>query len=124
MLFDMVYPLTLLNPGYVEGFQERFTAVAVVPVSFAWKLVGASGTLSVVIEADGNEGDEENSAELFATTVKVYCVPIVNPVTRILVEALIVVAVAPPGLAVTVYVVMVELPLNAGTTQETWADVL
>jgi hypothetical protein len=87
----------------VDGFQERLTAVAVVPARVTWRVVGASGTAIVVIGEDWIEGADENPEELFATTVKVYCTPTTNPVSRIdVVKALAVVTVAPPGLAVTV----------------------
>jgi hypothetical protein len=62
-------------------------------------LVGASGTVIGVTAADENDGGELPTA-LVATTVKVYEVPLVNPVTTN--GELVPVAVYPPGLAVTV----------------------
>jgi hypothetical protein len=52
-----------------------------------------------------------------AVTVNVYVTPFVRPVTVAVVVALF--AVAPPGLAVTVYEVIAEPPLLAGADQDT-----
>ena len=56
-----------------------------------------------------------------ATTVNVYAVPFVNPVTLTDV-APVVDPVAPPGDAVTVYPVMGEPPLEAGAVHDTVAN--
>lgn len=62
----------------------------------------------------------EVPAALVAVTVNVYEVPLVRPVT-VAAVAPVVVAVCPPGAAVTVYPVMVEPPLLAGAVHVTAA---
>jgi hypothetical protein len=52
-----------------------------------------------------------------AVTVNVYVTPFVSPVTVAVVVALF--AVAPPGLAVTVYEVIAEPPFEAGADHDT-----
>ena len=73
---------------------EPLPAVAVTPVGAS----GADGAGVVVAEA--SEG-VESPAEFVATTVKVYPVPLVRP-EMVQLVAVVVVQVAPPGLAVTV----------------------
>ena len=57
-----------------------------------------------------------------AVTVNVYAVPFVKPVTLIGLDAPL--AVAPPGLAVTVYVVIPAPPFDAGAVKVTLAEPL
>jgi hypothetical protein len=66
-----------------------------------------------VTRFDALDGAEVPVA-LVAVTVNVYDVPLVRPVTVAVVEPLVV-AVFPPGLDVTVYLVMVEPPLSVST---------
>jgi hypothetical protein len=64
--------------------------------------VGACGVVAGVT-ADEADDDEPVPMALVAATVKVYAVPLVRPVTVAwVVPAPLTVAVAPPGLAVTV----------------------
>jgi hypothetical protein len=56
---------------------------------------------------------------LVAVTVNVYAVPFVNPVTTIGEDEPV--AVIPPGLAVTVYPVIVKPPLSFGAVNATEA---
>jgi hypothetical protein len=66
---------------------------------------------------------EEPAPTLFvADTVNVYAVPAVNPITVI--GLLVPVDVIPPGLLVTVYLVMAAPPLLAGAVNATVAVVL
>lgn len=58
--------------------------------------------------------------ELAAVAVKVYAVPLVNPVTVQEPKAPVPVQVAPPGLAVTVYEVPGSPPLPAVTVTVAW----
>ena len=67
----------------------------------------------------GDDAGEVSDA-LAAVTANVYAVPLVRPVT-VAVVPMIVVAVAPPGDAVTVYPVIAEPPLLAGPVQVTTA---
>lgn len=83
--------------------------------------VGAFGTVAGVTEFDGSEGIEFPST-LVATTVKVYAVPFVRPVT-VQVVAPVVVQVKDPGEDVTVYPVTGE-PLLTPAVHDTSADVL
>ena len=63
-------------------------------------LVGASGRVFGVIGAAGAEATEV-PATFVAVTVKVYAVPLSKPDTVALVPVLVLVTVAPPGIAVT-----------------------
>src|ERR1019366_1615803 len=65
----------------------------------------------------------EVPATLVALTVNVYAVPLVRPVSAAWV-APVVVAVRPPGEAVTVYLVTAEPPLLLGAVQDTAAAAL
>ena len=89
-----------------------FPAVANTPV-------GAPGTVLGVTDALVN-GAREVPAALAAVTVNVYAVPLVRPVT-VTEVAPDVVAVAPPGAAVTVYPVIGEPPLLTGAVHDTTA---
>src|SRR5260221_13359207 len=84
-------------------------------------MMGAPGTTFGVTAFDGAEGAPVPTA-LVAVTVKVYVVPLVRAVTRIA-EA-VPVAVTPPGLEVTVYLVIGEPPSLAGGEKATvaWAS--
>jgi hypothetical protein len=81
---------------------------------------GGGGGVAVVIDVDGAEATEL-IAPLFATAVKVYVVPELKPVTVIGEE--LPDAVTPPGVEVTVYVVIALPPLLVGAVNETDAVV-
>jgi hypothetical protein len=92
-----VYPVIALPPLSTDGV--KLIVAWPLPVDAAVTPVGASGTAAGVALADGAEGTESPFA-FVATTVNVYAVPFVNPVTVIGLE--IPVPVSPPGLDVTV----------------------
>jgi hypothetical protein len=80
--------------------------------------VGASGTVAGVTGIVEVEAAPVPAA-LVAVTVNVYEVPFVSPVTVIGEEVPVPV---PPGLPITVYVVMVEPPSVSGAPKETVAS--
>ena len=86
----------------------------------ALTLVGAPGTVLGVTAFDAALAAPVPMA-FVAVTVKVYAVPLVRPVTVSGDTAPV--AVAPPGLAVTVYPVIAEPPVLAGAVNATdaWA---
>jgi hypothetical protein len=84
-------------------------------------LVGASGTVAGVTELLALDA-ELVPAALLAVTVKVYTTPFESPVTVIGEEPPV--AVKPPMLEVTVYVVIAEPPLLTGAVKEIVADPL
>jgi hypothetical protein len=79
--------------------------------------VGAPGTVRGVTAALAADAAEVPAA-LVAVTVNVYAVPLVRPVT-VADVAPVVVAVAPPGAAVTVYPVTGDPPSPAGAVHDT-----
>ena len=81
-------------------------------------LVGAPGEANGVTAADALLALELPYA-LVATTVNVYAVPFVNPVTVHVAALPAAVHVAPPGLAVAVYPVTPPVPPETGAVQET-----
>ena len=141
----LVNPLTVaLVPMFVVAVAPPGDAVTVYPVitepplltgaiqdTTAWALpgvadtpVGASGAVEGETGVTGALADEASDvpAALAAVTANVYAVPFVKPPTVTLVP-MIVVALAPPGDAVTVYPVIAEPPLLTGAVQltTTWA---
>lgn len=93
---------------------KAIDAEALPPV--ATSEVAAPGIVNGVTAPEGVEGGEF-PALFVATTVKVYAVPLVNPVTVSGLDAPV--AVAPPGLAVTVYPVIGEPPVEEGAVNDT-----
>ena len=81
--------------------------------------VGAPGTVLGVVAALASDSGEVPIA-LVAFTVNVYAVPLVRPVT-VAVIPMIVLKLAPPGDAVTVYPVIAEPPLLTGAVHDTTA---
>jgi hypothetical protein len=88
--------------------------------AIAETLPGGPGTSQVVTAVDGDEG-RLSPAAFVATTVKVYAVPLLKPPTVALV-APSVVAVEPPGCALTVYRVMGLPPMLVGAVHVTMAE--
>ena len=111
-----VYPVIgeppLLAGAVHDTWAWLLPAVAVTAVGEPGIVVG----VTAVLGADAVEVPEL----LVAITVKVYAVPLVRPET-VAVRGPVVVAVAPPGVAVTVYPVIGEPPLLAGAVHDTWA---
>ena len=109
-----VYPV-IGEPPLLAGAVQRTVAEAFPGV--ADTAVGAPGTVLGVTAALATDASEAPAA-LAAVTVNVYPVPLVKPPTVTLVP-MIVVAVAPPGDAVTVYPVIAEPPLLTDAVQVT-----
>ena len=108
----------LLAGGVHDTEASPLPAVAV-------PIVGAPGAVSTavgVVEFDAPEAGESPAA-FIATTVKVYSVSLVRPVT-VAVVAPVVSAVTPPGEEVTVYFVIAEPPLLVGAVHDTEASPL
>jgi hypothetical protein len=97
------------------------TSAREVPAT-AQTAVGAPGTVRGVTAELAADATDVPFA-LVAVTVKVYAVPFASPVT-VAVVAPDVVAVAPPGDAVTVYPVTGDPPLLAGAAHDTLAWLL
>jgi len=112
-----VYPVTA-EPPLLAGAVQVTTAEALPGVAVT--AVGAPGTVLGVTAALATDAGEVPTL-LVAVTVNVYEVPLVNPATVADVPT-IVVAVAPPGDAITVYPVIAEPPLLAGAVQVTTAE--
>src|SRR5207253_4443256 len=100
-----------------ETDAEALPAVAVTAVGAPGTVAGATGV--TLLEA--SEGALLPTA-LLATTVKVYAVPLVRPVS--VADVPVTVALAPVGLEVTVYEVMALPPSLTGAVQETVAEAL
>jgi hypothetical protein len=114
-----VYPVTA-DPPLLTGAVQETTAEAL-PAA-ATTPGGASGTVLGVTAALADD-PKEVPAALAAVTVNVYAVPLANPAT--VAEAVpVVVALSPPGDAVTVYPVIADPPLLAGAVQDTTAKAL
>lgn len=77
---------------------------------------GKNGGATGVAELDEADGADETPYAVVAVTVNVYAVPLLRPVTTIGEEEPL--AVAPPGLAVTVYVTVL-FPAYAGAVNAT-----
>ena len=82
-------------------------------------LVGAPGTVAGVTAADTLD-DTLSPTAFVATTVNVYAVPFVKPLTTIGLDAPL--AVAPPGDAVTVYETIADPPSLDGASNATDTD--
>lgn len=96
------------------------TTVALPSPRVALVIVGAAGGPTGVTEFELFEiGDDP--AALFATTVKLYVVELLRPLTVQLVAPAGAVHVAPPGEAVTVYPVIAAPPSLIGAVNETVA---
>lgn len=110
-----VYPL-IAAPPFADG-AEKFT-VTCPSAATAVEIVGALGVVEGVTEL---VADDEAPAPfaLLATTVNVYAVPFVSPLT--VMGLALPVAIWPPE-EVTVYPVMVEPPLDAGAEKLTLAE--
>jgi hypothetical protein len=117
--FDVtVYPVIAVPPfamGAVNG-----TVIDVALAIVGVPIVGASGTTFGVIDVEADDGVELPRA-LVATTVNVYAVPAVNPVTVIGED--VPDAVIPPGLEVTVYPVIAVPPFALGAVNGTETEV-
>jgi hypothetical protein len=111
-----LYPV-IAEPPLLGGAVHDTTACAFPGAAFT--AVGAPGTVLGVTAALGKEASELPAA-LAAVSVNVYAVPLVRPVT-VAVVPMIVLALAPPGEAVTVYPVTGDPPLLDGATHETRA---
>jgi len=83
-------------------------------------LAGALGTVAGVTALEAEDALLVPTLWV-AVTVNVYAVPFVRPVTVALSAPLDQLAVAPPGLAVTVYPVMADPPSDEGALQVTMA---
>ena len=96
--------------------------VACVFPAVAETLVGAPG---IVIGVTAVEADDTTlvPTALVAVTVNVYAVPLVSPVTLAASVPLDQLAVCPPGLAVTMYPVINDPPVDAGALHVTVACV-
>jgi hypothetical protein len=96
---------------------EAFPAVAITAVGAPGTVFGTAGVTAV----DATEATELPTA-LVATTLKVYAVPFVKPVTFI--GDVVPVPIKLPGLDVTVYPVTTLPPLLVGATNATLAEAL
>jgi hypothetical protein len=111
-----VYPVTG-EPPLLAGAVHDTTAEALPAIAVT--AIGDPGTVRGVTATLGDEAGEVPAA-LVAVAVNVYAVPLVSPVS-VAEVAMIVVALAPPGDAVTVYPVTGEPPLLAGAVHDTTA---
>ena len=114
-----LYPVTAAPP-LLTGTVQLTTARAFPGV--ADTAVGAPGTVFGVTATLATD-TSELPATLAAVTVNVYAVPLVKPVT-VTVVPIIVLALNPPGNAVTVYPVIADPPLLTGAVQPTTASAL
>jgi hypothetical protein len=111
-----VYPVTA-DPPSDSGADQVTRAAPTIDVAVG--VCGALGTVAGTKAAEATDGFESFGAELVATTVKVYEVPFVRPVTTQLSGPLVQVHVLFSGEEVTTYLVTAEPPLFAGAVQET-----
>src|SRR5665648_799197 len=111
-----VYPV-IDEPPLLAGAVQLTIAEAFPGV--ANTAVGAPGTVLGVTTALATDAGEVPTL-LVAVTVNVYAVPLASPVTVPVVTS-VVLTVAPPGDAVTVYPVIDEPPLLTGAAQLTTA---
>src|SRR5665648_137387 len=111
-----VYPV-IDEPPLLAGAVQLTVAEAFPGV--ADTAVGAPGTVLGVTAALATDASDVPAA-LVAVTVNVYAVPFLKPLTVVDVP-MIMVTVAPPGDAVTVYPVLDEPPLLTGAVQLTTA---
>jgi hypothetical protein len=108
-------------PPFEAGAVHETLACDVPPVAVT--LVGAPGTVAGVTALDGADAGPAPAA-FAATTVNVYVVPLVSPVTVAEVTDPATVDDAPPGAAVTVYDVIALPPSVEGGVHDTMACVL
>ena len=115
-----VYPVIVAPPVFV-GAVKLTVAVPLLPL--AETLVGTPGAVIAGVTAGDALEAVPVPTELVATTVKVYAVPLVSPVTVIGDEGpLAVTAVPPPtGVAFTVYPVITDEPALLGAEKLTTA---
>jgi hypothetical protein len=107
----------IADPPVFVGAVKLTVALPLLPL--AEMLVGAPGTVATGVTADDALEAVPVPTELVATTVKVYAVPLVSPVTVIGEEAPD--AVRPPGEEVTVYPVIADPPVLVGAVKLTVA---
>ena len=107
-------------PPSARGAVQETLALALAAV--AVPMVGAPGTVNGVTELEASDAALLPTT-LVATTVKVYAVPLVSPVTVALVAGAATIAEPPAGDEVTEYEVIGLPPSEAGAVQETvaWA---
>jgi len=112
-----VYPV-IAEPPLLVCANHATVACAFPAVALTWR-----GALGAPIGADWPEANEaaDEPSEFFATTVNVYFVPFVNPLT-VQVSAPVVEHVFPPGDDVTVYPVIGSPPVFVGAAQVTLAE--
>ena len=111
-----VYPV-IADPPVFVGAAKLTVALPLLPL--AEILVGTPGAIGAGVTADDALEAVPVPTELVATTVKVYAVPLVNPVTVIGDEEPV--AVRPPGDEVTVYPVIADPPVFVGAVKLTVA---
>ena len=111
-----VYPVITAPPVFVGAVK---LTVALPLLTIAEMLVGTPGAIGAGVTADDALEAVPVPTELVATTVKVYAVPLVNPVTVIGDEEPV--AVRPPGDEVTVYPVIADPPVFVGAVKLTVA---
>ncbi|GAA3406273.1 hypothetical protein GCM10020370_32660 [Paenibacillus hodogayensis] len=107
-------------PPSLAGASKLTVAVPLPAVALTF--VGELGSLIGVTLPDVTDASELPTL-FFATTVNVYAVPYVNPVT-VTGLAVVLVPVIPPGLDVTVYSVIALPPSLAGASKLTVACLL
>ena len=109
-------------PPLLTGAEKVTLACALPPVAVT--AVGAPGAVAGVTLFDGVDAGLDPAA-LVATTVKVYAVPLVNPVIACVVDVLPALPSTPPaGFDVTVYPVIALPPLLTGAVNVTLAVAL
>ena len=111
-----VYPVITAPPVFVGAVK---LTVALPLLTIAEILVGAPGAIAAGVTADDALEAVPVPTELVATTVKVYAMPLVNPVTVIGDD--VPVAVRAPGEEVTVYPVIADPPVFVGAVKLTVA---
>ena len=111
-----VYPV-IADPPVLVGAVKLTVALPLLPL--AEIPVGAPGAIAARVTADDALEAAPVPTELVAVTVKVYAVPLVNPVTVIGED--VPVAVMPPGEEVTVYPAIAAPPVFDGAVKLTVA---
>jgi len=107
----------IAEPPLLAGAVKLTVALPLLTV--AEILVGAPGAIGAGVTADDTLEAVPVPRELVAVTVKVYAVPLVSPITVIGDD--VPVAVKLPGEEVTVYPVIADPPVFAGTVKLTVA---
>src|SRR5919204_127431 len=105
-------------PPSASGAVQVTVALALPAV--AVPMVGAPGTVNGTTLLEASEAALLPAA-LVATTLNVYAVPLVSPLTVALVAGAATVAVSPPGMEVAVWAGMALPPSGTGAVQETVA---